>query len=84
MCKQNKMNKVLELRLKQLGINKYELARRIAIARGDKSKQRAIAYQANRVVENPESRSFAAVREAVEALGGKVVIQWTETKEVEL
>jgi hypothetical protein len=78
------MNEVLEARLKQLGINKYELAKRIAIARGDESKQRAIAYQASRVVEDPDSRRFASVREVVEALGGSIVIQWENVTEIKV
>lgn len=78
------MKQVIEERLTDLSMNSYQLALKIAEERGTPEKGRDLSTQMSRLVGNPDGSKLKSVVEVVEALGGKLVIQWQDVKEVEV
>jgi hypothetical protein len=74
---------ILQGRQQQLGLTTYAIAKAMAEKRGTGSASNLNSSVTNAFNE-PEGRSFALIKEVIEALGGKIVIQWQEIKEVEL
>lgn len=68
------MKDILEERLKELGISKYEVAKRIAEKEG--KKPTAVSTRVLSTFEDPESRKYANLLEVIEVLGGRVVVEF--------
>ena len=73
------MKDVLEDRLKDLGITKYEVAKRVAEVRGKKVGD--VTSSVNNVLSGPERRRYDNLAEVVTALGGEIVIRWHSIEE---
>ena len=73
------MDNILSERLEQLGLTKYEIAKRLAAKEGKKPGQ--IATRVSQTIENPEKRQFSNVADVVRELGGEIVIRWTNVDE---
>ena len=78
------MKQAIDERLQTLDMNSYQLALKVAADRGTPNKGRDLSTQMSRLVGNPEGSKLKSVIEVVEALGGKLVIQWQDVKEVEV
>jgi hypothetical protein len=68
------MKDILEERLEELGISKYEVAKRIAEKEG--KKPTAVSTRVLSTFEDPESRKYANLLEVIEVLGGRVVVEF--------
>lgn len=75
------MNEILQGRLDELGITRYEVAKRIAESRGGKTKPGDVSSIVAKTLEEPEGRRFSNVAEVIEALGGEIVIRWHSVTE---
>ena len=73
------MKQALEGRLESLGITKYELAKRIAEKKD--AKPTSVSNLVGRTFESPESRTYGNLLDIIEAMGGTVVIRWTNIEE---
>lgn len=69
-----KMKDILEERIQELGISKYEVAKRIAEKKGKKTTD--ISTRVLNTFENPESRRYESLLEVIEVLGGRVVVEF--------
>ena len=69
------MDTILSKRLEQLGLTKYEVAKRIAEKIGKKPGQ--IATRVGQTIDEPEKRQYSYVADVVRELGGEIVIRWT-------
>ena len=74
------MKEILEERLNDLGITRYELAKRIAEKRG-KKKVTDVSSMVSNTLDSPENRRYSNIAEIVEALGGDIVIRWHSVEE---
>ena len=70
---------ILAKRLEELGLTKYEIAKRIAAKEGKATGQ--INTRVAQTIDNPEKRVFKNVIDVVHELGGEVVIRWHNTDE---
>lgn len=68
------MKEILEERLEELGISKYEVAKRIA--EKDGKKPTAVSTRVLSTFEDPESRKYENLLEVIEVLGGRVVVEF--------
>ena len=73
------MKQILDERLKELGMTKYGLAKRLAKIEGKEPHQ--IATRVAQTINEPENRKYCNVVDVVHALGGEIVIRWTNTTE---
>lgn len=73
------MNHILSERLEQLGLTKYEIAKRLAAKEGKRPGQ--ISTRVAQTIEDPEKRQFSNVVDVVRELGGEIVIRWTNVDE---
>ena len=73
------MKQVLEERLDSLGISKYEVAKRIAEKKD--SKPTSMSNLVGRTFDNPESRTYGNLLDIIEAMGGTVVVRWTNVED---
>lgn len=81
------MKDVLDERLGELGITKYELTRKVLELRGQPSDPPEISKLQSAVakaLKEPNGRRYAAIVELVEAMGGEVIIRWKDYKEVKV
>lgn len=75
------MKDVLQERLDELGITKYELSKRIAEKRGS-DKATTVSSIVAKTFDSPEGRRYSNIAEIVEAMGGEIVIRWKDYREV--
>ena len=78
---------VLQERFEDLGITKYELTRRILELRGKSGEPSEISKLQSAVakaLKEPDGRRYSAIAELVEAMGGEIIVRWTDHKEVKL
>lgn len=75
----SQMKRVLEQRLTTLGISKYEIAKRVA--KKKKAKPTSVSNLVGRTFDSPESRTYGNLLDVIEAMGGQVVIRWTNVEE---
>jgi rubrerythrin len=68
------MKDILEERLEELGISKYEVAKRIAEKEG--KKPTAVSTRVLSTFEDPGNRKYANLLEVIEVLGGRVVVEF--------
>ena len=73
------MKQVLEDRLDSLGISKYEVAKRIAEKKA--TKPTSVSNLVGRTFDNPEGRTYGNLLDIIEAMGGTVVVRWTNVEE---
>ena len=73
------MNTILSDRLKELGLTKYEVAKRLAKSEGKNPQQ--IATRVAQTINEPENRKYCNVVNVIHALGGEIVIRWTNVDE---
>jgi hypothetical protein len=81
------MKDVLDERLGELGITKYELTRKVLDLRGQPSDPPEISKlqsAVSKALKEPDGRRYAAIVELVEAMGGEVIIRWKDYKEVKV
>lgn len=64
----------LKERQKVLGISKYEIAKRVGEAEG--REPISCTSTINKALENPDNCRLDTLKKIVEAMGGKIVIQW--------
>lgn len=69
------LDKILQDRLDELGITKYELSKRIDEGRG-MDKATSVSSIVKKIMEEPEGRRYSNVAEVVKAMGGEIVIRW--------
>lgn len=77
------LKEVLNERLDELGITKYELSKRITEKRGG-GKVTDVSSLVSKTLDVPDNRRFCNVSEVVEALDGEIVIRWHDIKEKKL
>lgn len=77
------LKEILNERLIELGITKYELSKRIAEKRGA-DKVTDVSSLVSNVLDTPENRRFSNVSEVIEALDGEIVIRWYNIQEKRL
>ncbi len=68
------MKDILAERLNELGISKYEVAKRIAEKGG--KKPTAVSTRVLSTFDDPENRKYANLLEVIEVLGGRVVVEF--------
>ncbi len=73
------MDKILAERLKQLGLTKYEIAKRIAKKTGKSPNQ--IATRVAQTIDSPDRRRYSHVVDVVHELGGEIIVRWTNFDE---
>jgi hypothetical protein len=78
------LSEVLQARQTELGLTNYAIAKAIAEKRGGNSTPTTLSSSITKVMKEPDGRNFALVREVVEMLGGKIVIQWQKVEEIEV
>lgn len=81
------MKDTLEERFETLGITKYELTRRIVELRGKPGEPTEISKLQSAVsqaLRDPDGRRYAAIAELIEAMGGEIIVRWTDYKEVKV
>ena len=81
------MKDALDERFEELGITKYELTRRVLELRGQPGEPTEISKLQSAVakaLKEPDGRRYAAIAELVEAMGGEIIIRWTDHKEVKV
>lgn len=74
------MKDILEERVNDLGITRYELSKRIAENRGNK-KVTDVSSMVTNTLDSPDRRRYSNIAEIVEALGGDIVIRWHSVDE---
>lgn len=77
------LKEVLNERLNELGITKYELSKRIAEKRGG-SKVTDVSSLVSKVFEAPDNRRFGNISEVIEALDGEIIVRWYNIQEKSL
>lgn len=81
------MKDVLQERLDDLDITKYELTRRVVELRKQEGQNTTISKLSSAVakaLDEPNGRRYSAIAELVEAMGGEIVIRWKDYKEVKV
>jgi len=74
------MQTILQDRVKELGISRYEVSKRVARGRGS-NKATDVSSVVNKILEAPEGRRYSNIAEVVKALGGDIVIRWHSVDE---
>jgi len=74
------MKEVLEERLKELGISRYELAKLVAEKRG-KKRVTDVSTTVSNVIDDPENRRYKSLAEVVSLLDGEIIIRWKNVTE---
>ncbi len=77
------LKEILNERLIELGITKYELSKRIAEKRGA-DKVTDVSSLVSNILNTPGNRRFSSVSEVIEALDGEIIIRWYNTHEQRL
>lgn len=73
------MKTILSDRLKELGLTKFGLAKRLAKSEGKQPHQ--IATRVAQTINEPENRKYCNVVDVIHALGGEIVVRWTNVDE---
>lgn len=78
---------VLQDRLQELGWSTYKLAQEVGKIRsevwGDEIKNpRSLVSALDKALENPDVSSVKTIEAMVRAMGGEMVIRWTETETI--
>ena len=74
------MKDILQERLDDLGITKYEVSKRVAKSRGA-ARVTDVSSIVAKTLESPEGRRYSNVAEVVKALGGDIIIRWHSVEE---
>jgi hypothetical protein len=80
----------LQKRLQDLDISQYELTRRVVEQRNAKNTQdedttvQKLQSAVYKALKEPDGRRYSAIAEIVEAMGGEIVIRWTNVEEVKV
>ncbi len=76
---------ILEDRIKELGWSQYRLTQEFCKERGetsDPSSVKRFGSAVKRALQNPSKSSMENIERLIKAMGGELVIRWTETEEV--
>jgi hypothetical protein len=73
------LSDVLNERLRQRELTKYALAKILAEMDGSGKAPNQYTSRLAKVFDDPKGRIFANLEEVIKALGGRVVIEWTDT-----
>jgi hypothetical protein len=78
--------KVLSDRFKKLGWTNYKLAGEVSKIRaslfGEDKKAASLVTSVAKVLDNPNAASFKNVEAAIRAMGGEIIVRWTNVEEV--
>ena len=72
------LQEILKARLKKLEISRYELAKRVAIARDPSKSATALTSTIDNAMGDPKTRRFSIIEEIVRELDGEIVIHWRD------
>ncbi|WP_272066850.1 hypothetical protein [Oscillatoria sp. CS-180] len=81
------MRDILQERLDELDITKYELTRRVVELRKQDGQDTTISKLSSAVtkaLEEPDGRRYSAIAELVEAMDGELLVRWKDYKEVKV
>jgi hypothetical protein len=70
------LKEILNQRLETLGMSRYELAKAIAENRNPPKKASSLTSTITLILDEPEGRRYSNIEEAVQAMGGEIVIRW--------
>lgn len=78
------LDEALKKRLDEQGITQYQLAKRISEMDGTGRPPSSYTGRFQKVFEDPKGRTYKNIEEVIQALGGRLLIEWTDTKTQEL
>ena len=70
---------MLEERLKQRDLTKYALAKILGEMEGSAKPPNKYTSRLAKVFEDPRGLIFGNLEEVIQALGGEIIIRWTDT-----
>lgn len=73
------LSEMLEDRLKERELSKYALAKILSEMDGSGKAPNQYTSRLAKVFDDPKGRIFANLEEVIKALGGEIVIRWTDT-----
>lgn len=81
------MKAALQKRIDDLGISQTELTRRVVeqrMSQGHNTTVSNLQSAVSKALKEPDGRRYSAIAELVEAMGGEIVIRWTNFEEVKV
>ena len=81
------MKAALQKRIEDLGISQSELTRRVVEQRnsqGQNTTVQNLQSAISKALKEPDGRRYSAIAEIVEAMGGEIIIRWTNFEEVKV
>ena len=73
------LSEMLQERLKQRDLTKYALAKILAEMDGSGKPPSQYTSRLAKVFDDPRGRIFGNLEEVIQALGGEIIIRWTDT-----
>ena len=74
------INEAIEKRLKERGMTQYQLAQEVAKIDGTGRPPSSYTARFQKVFNDPKGRTYKNIEEIIQALGGRLLIEWTDTK----
>ena len=74
------LNDAIEQRLTELGMTRYQLAQAISKNNGSNRPPSSYTNRFQKFFNDPKGRTYENVEEIIQALGGRLLIEWTDTK----
>lgn len=78
------LDDALKQRLEEKGMSQYQLAKEVAKLDGTGRPPSSYTGRFAKVFDDPKGRTYKNIEEIIQALGGRLLIEWTDTKTQEL